>query len=159
MIRLWIVIVYLLTSFLNGAAFSAAISTENRLQNNSGAQCESVFTLIERRQNVVLDQDLILLRQSYVREVTQLSEVREVMQKNGHTEEEIARTLHKLRRDLGEKYKNLTPSENREIIYSRNLKKYGDKLGPTIEWLRAQGQSWDAIAESASRTGGRDLGL
>lgn len=159
MIRLWIVIAYLLTSFLNDVAFSASGSAEIRLQNNSGARCESVFTFVERRQNVVLDEDLILLRQSYVREVNQLREVREVMKKNEVAEEEIARTLHKMRRDLGEKYKNLTPSENREIIYSRNLKKYGDKLGPTIEWLRAQGHSWDEIAESATRTGGRDLGL
>ena len=133
--------------------------TENRLQHSSEARCESVFTFVERRQNVVLDENLILLRTSYVQEVNQLSEVREVMKKNGFADEEIARALHKMRRDLGEKYKNLTPSENREIIYSRNLKKYGDKLGPTIEWLRAQGQSWDGIAESATRTGGRDLGL
>ena len=159
MIRLWIVIAYLLTSFLNDVAFSSAVNGDKRLQNQSGPRCESVFTFVERRQHVVLDKDLILLRQSYVREVTQLSEVREILQKNGASEEEIARTLHRMRRELGEKYKNLTPSENREIIYSRNQKKYGDKLGPTIEWLRAQEQSWEEIAESATRTGGRDLGL
>ena len=39
------------------------------------------------------------------------------------------------------------------------LQKYGDKLGPTIEWLQSKGKSWTQIIESATRTGGKDLGL
>jgi hypothetical protein len=44
-------------------------------------------------------------------------------------------------------------------IYSRNLREYGDKLGPSIEWLRARGKSWEQIIQSAIRPGGKDLGF
>jgi hypothetical protein len=36
---------------------------------------------------------------------------------------------------------------------------HGDPLGPTIDWLRAQGKSWEEIIESAMRPGGADLGF
>ena len=75
----------------------------------------------------------------------------------GNTPEEIARTLYQMRRDLGIKYKNLTPPGMLEQIYQRNLKKYGDKLGPMIDYLRAKGKTWEEIIESASRTVGSDL--
>ncbi|GAB3505077.1 hypothetical protein GCM10027521_60590 [Amycolatopsis cihanbeyliensis] len=57
------------------------------------------------------------------------------------------------------KYKDLTPEPLRSQIYTRNLEKYGDELGPTVEYLRSRGKSWDEIIASASRTGGGDLGL
>jgi hypothetical protein len=60
---------------------------------------------------------------------------------------------------LGVQYKDLTPAPELEVIYARNLKTYGDKLGPTIDWLRAKGKSWEQIIESSSRPGGKDLGL
>ncbi|MDN5205233.1 hypothetical protein QQ008_27870 [Fulvivirgaceae bacterium BMA10] len=41
----------------------------------------------------------------------------------------------------------------REKIYARNLEKYGDRLGSTIDWLRKQGKTWDEIIESASKPG------
>ena len=44
-------------------------------------------------------------------------------------------------------------------FYQRNIQKYGDKLGPSIEYLRQQGKSWDDIINSALRTGGKDLGF
>jgi len=64
-----------------------------------------------------------------------------------------------MRRDLGIKYKHLTPPDLLATIYRRNLIKYGDQLGPTIDYLRRQGKSWEDIIESASRPGGADLGL
>ncbi|MFH8383472.1 hypothetical protein ACH4E7_21405 [Kitasatospora sp. NPDC018058] len=81
------------------------------------------------------------------------------MRAAGASDEEIARTLHQARRDLGVKYKDATPEEQREATYARNLTKYGDKLGPSIDWLRARGNSWQDIIDSATRTGGQDLGL
>jgi hypothetical protein len=53
----------------------------------------------------------------------------------------------------------LTPVDKLAEIYARNVQKYGDKLGPTIDWLRSKGKSWDQIIESATRTGGKDLGF
>ena len=64
-----------------------------------------------------------------------------------------------MRRDIGIKYKDLTPADKLAEIYARNLEKYGDKLGPTIDYLRGKGKSWEEITEGASRSGGADLGL
>lgn len=36
--------------------------------------------------------------------------------------------------------------------------KVGNNLGPTIDYLREKGKSSEEIIESASRTGGADLG-
>ena len=99
------------------------------------------------------------LRQAYIDEVNALKAKADEMLKNGVDKETIAREMHASRRGLGVKYKNLTPEDMLEKIYQRNIEKYGDKLGPSIEWLRARGKSWDDIIESATRTGGKDLGL
>ncbi|WP_371502316.1 DUF6531 domain-containing protein [Kitasatospora sp. NBC_00374] len=99
------------------------------------------------------------LRKAYIAEVEALKQKNADMKAAGATDEEIARALHQARRDIGEKYKDLTPKEQRQTIYDRNLAKYGDKLGPTIDYLRARGKTWEQIIESASRTGGADLGL
>lgn len=99
------------------------------------------------------------LRAAYVKEVEGLSSIASKMRTGGSSSEEIARTLHGLRRELGVKYKSLTPDNVLQQIYQRNLQKYGDKLGPSIDYLRQQGKSWDDIINSATRTGGKDLGF
>lgn len=103
--------------------------------------------------------EIMALRRQYVEEVQMLAGKAEVLRLAGSSEEDIARTLHADRRTLGVKYKNLTPPRELDEIYARNEKKYGDKLGPTVEWLRERGKSWQDIIRSASRTGGKDLGL
>ncbi|WP_232376540.1 RHS repeat-associated core domain-containing protein [Amycolatopsis aidingensis] len=103
--------------------------------------------------------DLPPLRQSYIGEVEELASRAEQMRSQGLDSESIARTLHAARREIGIKYKDLTPEPLRSQIYARNLEKYGDELGPTVEYLRSRGKSWDEIIASASRTGGGDLGL
>ena len=99
------------------------------------------------------------LRQAYIKEVNGLKALGEKIARKGIDKEIIARTLHSKRRELGVKYKNLTPPDKLKEIYARNVEKYGDKLGQSIDWLRKKGKSWDDIIESASRTGGKDLGL
>jgi hypothetical protein len=99
------------------------------------------------------------LRAEYEAKVRDLQKKEKQMRESGKSDEEIARELHKDRRALGVEYKDLTPPEILEKIYTRNLEKYGDKLGPTIEWLQSKGKSWTQIIESATRTGGKDLGL
>jgi filamentous hemagglutinin len=99
------------------------------------------------------------LRQAYVEQVGMLEEIALSMRAAGATPEQVARQVSGMRRELGVKFKNITPPEKLEEIYARNLKQYGDKLGPTIEWLRAKGKSWEQITESASRAGGKDLGF
>ncbi|RMX06263.1 cell wall-binding protein [Vandammella animalimorsus] len=92
-------------------------------------------------------------------EVNALKAKADEMLKSGVDKETVAREMHASRRELGVKYKNLTPEDMLEKIYQRNIERYGDKLGPSIEWLRNKGKSWDDIIESATRTGGKDLGL
>jgi RHS repeat-associated protein len=99
------------------------------------------------------------LRLAYIGEVEALSGSAAAMRAAGSTAEEIARALHQARRDIGVKYKDLTPEPLRSTIYDRNIAKYGDPLGPTVDWLRNRGKSWDQITEGATRTGGADLGL
>ncbi|TWI13055.1 RHS repeat-associated core domain-containing protein, partial [Sphingobacterium siyangense] len=99
------------------------------------------------------------LRAAYVKEVEGLSAIANRMRLAGKSSEEIAKVLHSLRRELGVKYKSLTPDNLLNQIYQRNIEKYGDKLGPTIDYLRQQGKSWDDIINSATRTGGQDLGF
>lgn len=72
--------------------------------------------------------------------------------------EDLARTMSAERREIGIKFKNATPEFLRAGIYARNMKKYGDKYGPTISYLRnVQGKSWKEIIDSASEPGGKDL--
>ena len=81
------------------------------------------------------------------------------MRQAGMGSEQIARALHAERRALGEQFKALTPADKLAEITQRNMQRYGDPLGPSIDWLRAQGKSWEQIIESASRAGGGDLGF
>ena len=99
------------------------------------------------------------LRQAYVQAVAELGPMADSLRAAGAETEQIARALHAERRAIGEEFKALTPADKLAEIYERNLQKYGDKLGPSVDWLRAQGKSWDQIIESATRTGGKDLGF
>jgi hypothetical protein len=81
------------------------------------------------------------------------------MRASGMSSEDIARLVHAERRTLGVRYKDITPSALLDRIYDRNLARYGDRLGPTIDWLRSHGKTWDEIIESATRPCGRDLGF
>lgn len=98
-----------------------------------------------------------LLRRDYEKEVKDLEKLEQKMRSEGKTNEEIARRLSKQRREIGEKYKELTPKEIRDKIYQRNEKRYGDKLGPSISELRRRGKSWEEIIKSSKRPGGEDL--
>jgi len=99
------------------------------------------------------------LRQQYVDAVAEIGDTVSAMRAAGASAEDIARTAHAQRRELGVRFKDLTPEPLRTEIYERNLAKYGDRLGPTIELLREKNKTWEQIIESASRTGGKDLGF
>jgi len=98
-------------------------------------------------------------RKAYEDAVRALGDRAKNLSDAGKSAEEIARDLHQARRDLGEQFKELTPPDLLQTITERNLEKYGDPLGPSIEWLRSQGKSWEDIIESAQRPGGKDLGF
>ena len=77
----------------------------------------------------------------------------------GKSSEQIARIVHGRRRAIQDAARAVTPPGQLRAILARNLRKYGDELGPTMPWLRRSGKSWDEIIESASRPGGHDLGF
>ena len=99
------------------------------------------------------------LRQAYEAEVLALKDLGLSAQAAGQSAEDTARMLHQMRRNLGVQYKDLTPYPLRQSIYQRNLEIYKDKLGPSIDYLRNKGKTWEEIIESATRPGGKDLGL
>ncbi|MBD1877882.1 hypothetical protein H6F78_13560 [Coleofasciculus sp. FACHB-64] len=99
------------------------------------------------------ESELRQLRSAYVGEVQALSSIVEELQAAGRTNEEIAIEVHRRRREIGVKYKKLTPPKEREEIYRRNLQLYGDELGPTIDYFRTvQNKTWEKIIESATKT-------
>jgi len=99
------------------------------------------------------------LRQQYVTQVVSLRYKIPALRQSGLSTEQIARTLSAERRALGVLFKNRTPPAELPGIYARNMKKYGDELGPTIDYLRnVKNKSWVEIIESASTPGGTDMG-
>jgi hypothetical protein len=98
-------------------------------------------------------------REAYKAEVLALKSMAQKLASEGKTTEQIARAVSAARREVGAEFKSRTAPALREEIRQRNIDEYGDELGPTIEWLRAKGKSWEEIIESAVRTGGKDLGL
>jgi hypothetical protein len=102
----------------------------------------------------------IRLRRQYEAEVRGLVDLRADLTAAGVEAEQIARKLHKRRRAIGLRYKLRTPlrgTRGQLAIYRRNLRLYGNVLGPSVSWLRRRGRTWDEICESACRTGGHDL--
>lgn len=67
--------------------------------------------------------------------------------------EAIARALHAARQELGMRFKAQTPEPLRRRIRERTICAYGNDVGPSIDFLRAQGKSWEQIIESAVRPG------
>ena len=141
--------------FLTAGESAAILNTAKTLGNKAlGAAATADVTLANSAAKGVPP-----LRQAYVDAVSELKPMADSLRAAGADTEQIARALHAERRALGEQFKALTPADKLGEIYSRNIEKYGDKLGPTVEWLRARGKSWDQIIESATRTGGKDLGF
>ncbi|MFT4195547.1 cell wall-binding protein [Ottowia sp.] len=93
------------------------------------------------------------LRARYEQTVRALRQRAADMRRGGASAEGIARALHAERRELAARFKEQTPEPYRSGIYQRTFEVYGDELGPSIEFLRAQGKSWEAIIESATCPG------
>jgi len=81
------------------------------------------------------------------------------MRQAGSSPEQIARALHAERNALKVRLREISPPEAVLRFEQRNIERYGDPIGPSIEQLRKAGKSWEQIIESATRSGGRDLGF
>lgn len=99
-----------------------------------------------------------MYNKAYQRAVRNLAKTGDDLLAQGKSTEYVARTLHRMRRELGEIYKDITPPDILNKIFKRNMREYGDKWGPTIDHLRnVKGYSWKKIIEKAADPGGKDL--
>jgi hypothetical protein len=99
------------------------------------------------------------LRQQYVDAVRGLRDRASALRQAGRSPEQIARTLHAERNALKVRIREASPKDAVRRFEQRNIEKYGNPLGPSIQQLRRAGKSWEQIIESATRSGGRDLGF
>ncbi|MFG2874131.1 hypothetical protein ACGFYU_03845 [Streptomyces sp. NPDC048337] len=84
------------------------------------------------------------------------------MRAQGASEEEIARTLVQMRNDAKDVTRAGMSPEQVRLLEERNMKKYGNPLGPTADQLYAKYGSWSAVSAAATRTNAevdRELGL
>ena len=93
------------------------------------------------------------LRLEYEARVMALRGHADAMRRDGSSPEAIARAMHSARRQLCQVFKEQTPEPQRTRIFERTRAVYGDTLGPSVEFLRLRGKSWEHIIESASRPG------
>lgn len=125
------------------------------------------------RTNTLVHSSKPLMRLEYEVGVRRIGDGVAAMRKNGASESKISEWAHQQRRDLGERFKNKTDPDLREIIYKRNLTKYDDPLGPSHADLKRGfyvkadgtmvavgsgiGKTDAGITEGATRAGGDDL--
>lgn len=100
------------------------------------------------------------LRAQYEAEVRGLSDYADEFLAKGASDEPVARLMNTARRQLGVKYKDMTPLDLLDYIHRYNLHRYGDRLGPTYDFMRnVQGKTPAQIIRSASHPGDfRQLG-
>jgi uncharacterized Zn-binding protein involved in type VI secretion len=93
------------------------------------------------------------LRQEYEQKVSKLSSyIGRIRPGMSQTElRDLASEANQARRQLGVQYKNLTPEPLRDFIYQINQDRYGDPLGPNVDYLVKQGRTYTDIIKSASR--------
>lgn len=93
------------------------------------------------------------LRAEYEQAVRAIAHKVLAMRGGGTDAESIARFAHAERQRIALTYKDLTPEPLRSRIRGRTIGVYGQAVGPSIEYLRQAGKSWEQIADSASRPG------
>jgi hypothetical protein len=96
-------------------------------------------------------------RASYESEVRAIKDQAGKMIQDGYSLKEASEWASNQRMQLGIKYKNLTPPELLADIYKRNIEKYGNQFGPSVEDLLRQGKTYEEIIDSAATPGGQDI--
>jgi hypothetical protein len=94
-----------------------------------------------------------VIRADYEMRVRRLAFLAAEMKGANLEPEAIARALHAARRALTIEFQERTPEPLRTRIRERTLRVYGNDIGPSIDFLRAQGKSWEQIIGSAVRPG------
>lgn len=63
----------------------------------------------------------------------------------------LAEEANQARRQLGIEYKNVTPEPLRDFVYEVNRDRYGDPLGPNVDWFVNNGRTYTDIIQAAAR--------
>ena len=66
------------------------------------------------------------LRREYEKKVDELRKIALNLTTEGKSEEQVARIMHQMRRELGRQYKLAAPPLFREYIYAATAEKYGN---------------------------------
>lgn len=133
------------------------LKAEKILNAFSGLKNFNIETLHEVIKNRSL---LIQIRNGYNTEVQAIQRYVSSSKASGETLENIAKNAHSMRRNIGEKYKAMTPPNLRKEIYGRNIIEYKDELGPSFEDLVSNSigsgstlpKTYGNIIDSATRT-------
>ncbi|XP_024525031.1 uncharacterized protein LOC9655625 [Selaginella moellendorffii] len=96
------------------------------------------------------------IRRDYEREVAALRVIYEAL---GTVSEATARKLHNIRSSIKRRYTEISPWQWQQIIKNRQHGRYDTSSGPSFQFLRDQGKSFQSIGESACRPGGKDLNM
>ncbi|KAA0232099.1 MAG: RHS repeat-associated core domain-containing protein [Actinobacteria bacterium] len=146
-------------SAVSGCAKEAAIE----LAFNGFALAGDLSWVLRHSDEVgdVAEDALPALRQAYFDDFAELSDQVAAWYRAGADPELIAREAWANRRALGMKYKDLTPTDYlEEVVFPRNLERYGDKWGPTWEYtVDHYDSNWEVIIEKSLTPGGFDLGI
>ena len=93
------------------------------------------------------------LRSQYEAEVAALGNEAARLLKTGRSEEQVAHWIVEQRNVLKQRFRALTPPDDRARLEAWTLARYGNPLGPTAIQLKAAGKSWHAIIDGAARPG------
>ncbi|MET8685501.1 hypothetical protein ABZV77_14900 [Streptomyces sp. NPDC004732] len=91
-----------------------------------------------------------------------MEDVADRMHAAGSSDEEIARTLVDMRNDAKDITRAGMSPEAVQALEARNMKKYGNPLGPTADQQYAKYGNWRAVIAAATRSSAavdRELGL
>jgi hypothetical protein len=93
-----------------------------------------------------------VLRQQYLQEVDSIGQQAQAMLSNGMSAEQIVRTLAPVRNTLKLNIRAQGSWLLGKIADARNYFKYGDKAGPSPEWLLKRYKTWEDALEALTRT-------
>ena len=115
----------------------ADIEAENRTKSQVKTRSETQQDIVDK-----MGKDLKgnPLRKDYEDEVSALSRYKDRISPDMTNAEleKLAKEASQARRDLGVKYKDVTPSPLKDYIYDVNKARYDDPLGPTLDWFKRE---------------------
>ncbi len=103
--------------------------------------------------------DVAARRAAYVAAVRRLRDEVDPLRDAGWSEEAIARHCVARRNMVKQAARADDPADVVTMMAARNLRKYGDPVGPGADWFFAKYGSWAEVIEAAFRTADLSQGL